>query len=108
MDFIYDLLLIGALLAGQYMVFEKFGVDGWKSLIPFYNTYVLLDVFGYNPWLCLLSLVPLVNIGLMVFLSYQIAKAFGKGFWLTMGLVFIPMVIYPILGFSDMKCMVIR
>lgn len=37
-----------ALVIGQWKIFEKAGEEGWKSLIPFYNAYILWKIAGRN------------------------------------------------------------
>ena len=38
------------LIIGMWKVFEKAGVAGWKSLIPFYNIFVLITKIANKPW----------------------------------------------------------
>ena len=45
-------------IIGMWKVFEKAGQEGWKSIIPFYNMYVLTEISGQNGWLFLLCLIP--------------------------------------------------
>ncbi|MFZ1758327.1 MAG: DUF5684 domain-containing protein, partial [Streptococcus suis] len=47
----------------NYLLFEKAGYAGWKSLIPFYNLYIQQCItFGYEKrWFILLLLIPLVG-----------------------------------------------
>ena len=72
-------LAIGVLmLVAVWKVFAKAGEPGWASLIPFYNTYVEFRMAGYNPWLFLLLLVPVVNIVLALLVSYKIGETFGR------------------------------
>ncbi len=49
-------------------------------------------------------LVCLVSLGLSVYSSFKLAIAFGKGVGYTVGLIFVPWIFYPIIGFSkDIK-----
>jgi hypothetical protein len=61
-----------------WRIFEKAGDKGWKSLIPLYNTYTLFKVGGYNGWMFLLLLIPIVNIVILLLLSLRLAERFGK------------------------------
>ena len=38
----------------MYKLFEKCDVDGWRGLIPFYNTFIEIRLFGLNWWYILL------------------------------------------------------
>ena len=49
-------------LAAGWVVYTKAGQEGWKSLIPIYNLYILLKIVGRPGWWLLLYLVPFVNI----------------------------------------------
>ena len=95
-------LAIGVLmLVAVWKVFAKAGEPGWASLIPFYNTYVEFRMAGYNPWLFLLLLVPVVNIVLALLVSYKIGETFGKGpVFNIVWMVLFPVVGWLILGFG--------
>lgn len=45
--------------------------------------------------------VPLVNFVIMVMTYYKMAKAFDKGIGFMLGLMFLPFIFIPILGFGD-------
>lgn len=57
----------------------KAGKPGWASLIPIYNTVVLLQIAELPEWYVLLLLIPFVNIYIVFKLYIEIAKHFGKG-----------------------------
>jgi len=99
-------LAIGVLmLVAVWKVFAKAGEPGWASLIPFYNTYVEFRMAGYNPWLFLLLLVPVVNIVLALLVSYKIGETFGKGpVFNIVWMVLFPVVGWLILGFGGAQC----
>ena len=73
-------LVLGIIV--MWKIFSKAGEAGWKSLIPFYNTYTEFKLFwaGCNPLLMtILLLVPIVNCILAFILIYKMCKSFGKG-----------------------------
>jgi len=74
---------------------------GWASIIPINNVIVLLKIAGKPLWWIILLIIPFVNcvIGILVVLGP--AKAFGKGGGFAVGLLLLPFVFYPILGFGD-------
>jgi hypothetical protein len=96
-------LLLAAVLAGLWKVFEKAGRQGWEALIPVYNLYVLTQIVGQAWWLVILCFIPLVNIVVLAFLAFKLAGRFGQGIGFTLGLVFLPFVFYPLLGFGDAR-----
>ncbi len=95
------LLLILAALTGAWNVFEKAGRAGWEALVPIYNIYVLTQITGQPWWLVILAVIPLVNIFAMAFLYLNLAQRFGLGLPFAAGLLFLPFIFFPILGFGE-------
>jgi hypothetical protein len=95
--------LIILTLAGIWMTFVKAGKPGWASIVPIYNIVVLLEITGKPLWWILLFLIPFVNIVIAIIVTLDLAKVFGKGVGFGLGLVFLPFVFYPMLGFGDAR-----
>ena len=96
---LYVLLIIGI-----WKVFEKAGVAGWKSLIPFYNIFVLITKIANKPWWWfILIFIPVVNVIVVFLINIAVARAFGKSFLFGVGLAFLGFIFYLILGFGDIK-----
>lgn len=103
LTYLIQIVLGVLIIAGQYKIYEKAGEAGWKAIVPIYNSYILVKILGYNPWLFLLGLIPVVNVIFSIVLSYKLATAFDKGILCTLGLIFVPVIMYPYLGFSDLQ-----
>ncbi|MCO5166670.1 MAG: DUF5684 domain-containing protein [Planctomycetes bacterium] len=90
-------------VAGVWRTFAKAGHPGWTALVPVYNLVVLARV-GRQPgaWVLLL-LVPLVNIFVLGLLSVHVAWRFRRGWPFGLGLLVLPIVFYPWLGFGQAK-----
>jgi len=88
-------------MVGRWKVFEKAGMDGWKSLIPFYSSYCLYDIALGRGWMFLLGFIPLVNIGIGAYYSYSMALAFGRGLGTGILLFFFEDIMMIVLGFGD-------
>jgi len=88
------------IIAGQWIVFQKAGQAGWKCLIPFYNMYVLMEISGKPGWWMFLLFVPLVGIVIYLFAMLSLAKKFGRSELFGVGLVFLPMIFFPVLAFG--------
>ena len=86
-----------------WKVFEKAGQKGWAALVPFYNAYVLFKIAGYNGWLSLLMLIPIVNIVFMILVDVKLAHKFGKSSGFVVGLILLPFVFYMILALDKSK-----
>ena len=93
--------LVGLVLVGYWRVFSKAGQPGWAILVPVYNAYILLKVAGKPGWWLLLFFVPLVNAVFAILALRALAARFGKGIGFTLGLIFLPMVFFPILGLGS-------
>jgi hypothetical protein len=99
--FLLTLLVVCLLLVvSTWVVFEKAGESGWKSLVPFYNTYILLIIAGKPGWWLLLLLVPVVNVVFYLLAMLSLAEKFGKGALFGIGLWLLPMFFFPILAFG--------
>lgn len=95
--------LIVLLLVGMWRVFEKAGHPGWAAIIPIYNSYILCKIAGKPGWWVLLMLIPLVNFVILLLISLEVSRNFGKTSGFAIGLWLLPIVFYPILGFSDAR-----
>ena len=97
---LYIAFVVAYLVAG-WVVFTKAGQEGWKSLIPIYNLYVLLKIVGRPGWWLLLFLVPFVNFVIWIIVALDLAKSFGKGTGFAIGLILLAPIFYLILAFGD-------
>jgi hypothetical protein len=97
---IYFAVLI-FVIAAMWKVFSKAGQPGWAILIPFYNLYVLCKIAGRPGWWLILFLIPIVNLIFFIILDIDIAKSFSKGVGFGIGLLLLPFIFFPILGFGS-------
>jgi hypothetical protein len=95
------LLLAIVCIVGIWKVFTKAGQPGWGSIIPIYNAYLLIKIAGKPGWWLILLFIPIVNFIMAILISLGVAKNFGKGGGFGVGLLLLPFIFYPILGFSD-------
>ena len=93
--------LIGVvMIAAMWKIFTKAGKPGWASIIPIYNVIVLLDIAGKPAWWLILFLIPIVNFVMLILTYVALADKFGKGGGFAVGLIFLGIVFFPILGFG--------
>jgi hypothetical protein len=95
--FAFVILMIAAL----WKVFTKAGQPGWAAIIPIVNTYFLCKVAGRPGWWVILMLIPLVNFIIWIILCIDVAKSFGKGAGFGIGLLLLPIIFFPVLGFGS-------
>jgi hypothetical protein len=82
---------------------EAAGGAGAVIYIPIYNVYTLLKVVGRPGWWLILYIIPIVDIVIQVIVCLNLAKSFGKGAGFAVGLIFLPFIFYPVLGFGGDK-----
>jgi hypothetical protein len=99
---IYFAVLI-VMVAAYWKVFTKAGKAGWLSIIPIINLAIMLEIVKRPVWWLVLYLVPFVNIVVHVIVTLDTARAFGKGSGFGLGLFFLPVIFYPILGFGSAR-----
>jgi Family of unknown function (DUF5684) len=85
------------LIAAMWKIFSKAGQPGWASLVPIYNLIVLSKITGRAWWW---AFVPVLNFIFMIMTPFDLAKSFGKGGGFGFGLLALPYVFYPMLGFG--------
>ena len=89
------------MIATMWKVNEKGGKPGWAAVVPIYNEVVLLQLAGKSGWWVLLYFIPLVNIIIYFIARIDLAKSFGRGAGFGLGLIFLPVIFFPILAWDD-------
>lgn len=84
----------------MWKVFSKAGQPGWAVLIPIYREVVLMNVATKPVWWFILLFIPIVGFIIAIIVMIQIAKNFGKGAGFGIGLIFLPIIFWPMLAFS--------
>lgn len=90
-------------LIAMWKVFVKAGKPGWAAIIPIYNIIVFLQIAGKPAWWFILFLIPIVNLVIAIIATIALAEKFGKGAGFAIGMLLLPFIFYPVLGFSDAK-----
>jgi len=84
-----------------WKVFIKAGHPGWASLVPVYNLYILCKIVGKPGWWVILLCIPAIQFVFWVIISLDLAKSFGKEAVFAVGLMLLPFIFLPVLGFGD-------
>jgi len=94
-------------LIGFWKVLEKGGESGAWSLLwltgclyPF-AFWPIAKISGRPSWWAVLLYVPIVNFVILIILSIDLAKSFGKSAGYGIGLWLLPFIFYPMLGFGS-------
>jgi Family of unknown function (DUF5684) len=104
MEYVVILIYLAVMIAvvvALWKVFTKAGEPGWAVLIPFYNIIVMLKIVGKPAWWIVLFFIPIANFVVAILIALEMAKSFGKTSGFGIGLLLLPIVFYPILGFGD-------
>jgi hypothetical protein len=98
---IFGLLVAVLMIVALWKIFTKAGQPGWACLVPIYNIYILCKIVGRPGWWVILMLIPFVNFIIAIILSIDLAKSFGNGVGFGLGLAFLGIIFFPILGFGS-------
>lgn len=101
--FVYILYIavIVLVFAGLWHVVVKAGRPGWEGIIPIYNYYVVLKIVGRPGWWLILYFIPFVNLIVTIIVMLDLAKSYGKTIGFAVGLILLPFIFIPILGFGE-------
>ena len=89
------------IVISHWFIFKKAGEEGWKAIIPFYNSYTLCRISTGNGWIFLLGFIPYVNIVFSIYITVMMCKVFGKSTLFKVGAVILPVIFIPILAFNS-------
>ena len=95
-----NLAVTALIVVALWMSFDKAGKPGWAAIVPFYNLAVFFETAGRPWWWLFLMLIPVANIVFYILGCVGFAKAFGRSGGFAVGLIFLPFVFFPIVGFS--------
>lgn len=98
-----SLILAVAIIIGLWKLFEKAGKQGWASIIPIYNFWVMGEII-YGPsgaWKPLLSFLPIVGWIFSLICMFRLAQVFGKDIVYCILTLFFPYICLPLIGFGS-------
>lgn len=98
---LFGLAVAVLMIAAMWKVFAKAGKPGWAAIVPIYNYIVMLEIIGKPLWWIVLLLIPLVNYVVIIIVMHGLSKSFGNGVGFTLGMIFLPFIFWPMLGFGD-------
>ena len=91
------------MIVANWKIFTKAGREGWKAIIPIYNTWVLFEIAGMNGAMSLLLFVPVANVVMSIICYLNLAKVFGKDTGFAVGLILLNPIFMLILAFGKDK-----
>jgi signal peptidase I len=97
------IFIIGALgwHIGLYGMFKKAGIAPWKALVPFYNTWCMVEIMQLKKYWFFLQLIPVAGQFITIWICIKFVEHFGRfNFWHHAATVFLPFIYFPYLGYS--------
>ena len=86
---------------GMYGMFRKAGIAPWKALIPFYNTWCMVEKMELKRIWFFLQFIPVAGVFITIWITIKFVEHFGRFSLLHhAAAVFIPFIYFPYLGYS--------
>jgi signal peptidase I len=98
------LLIIGVIgwHAGMYGMFRKAGIEPWKALVPFYNTWEIVRICNIRRYWFWIQLIPIAGQFVTIWITIIFVMHFKRVNLLHhTATVFFPFIYFPYLGFSE-------
>jgi signal peptidase I len=87
---------------GMYGMFKKAGIEPWKALIPFYNTWLIVEKCKIRKYWFWLQLIPIAGQFITIWITIIFVMHFKKVDLISHTLtVLFPFIYFPYLGFSE-------
>lgn len=88
-------------IIAMWKLFTKAGEEGWKSLIPIYNGYMLFNIIYGQGWKYFLMMIPVLNSVVSIAYLIRMAQVYGKGIGFGILNVLFTPITMCILAFGD-------
>jgi signal peptidase I len=86
---------------GLYGMFRKAGIEPWKALVPFYNTWLMVQKMELKGYWFFLQFIPIAGQFITIWIFIRFVEHFGRFSLLHhAAAVFLPFAYFPYLGFS--------
>jgi signal peptidase I len=86
---------------GMYGMFKKAGIEPWKALIPFYNTWCIVNKTNIRKVWFWLQFIPIAGQFITIWITIIFVMHFARFSLLHhIATVFFPFIYFPYLGFS--------
>lgn len=86
------------IMIGGKKIFFKAGKGEKANVYPILNLFSMLEIANITTFAGILFFVPVVNLVVLSLMSYKLGDAFKVGYLYKIGLVFLPIIFYPLLG----------
>lgn len=93
--------LIVLIFASLWKIVAKAGEPGWSGIVPIYNMLIMAKIAQKPMWWGALVLIPIAGIVFQVWIWNRVVKRFGYSEGFTVGVMLLPFIFIPILGFGS-------
>jgi signal peptidase I len=103
MSFSWIIFILGAIgfHIGLYGMFRKAGIAPWKALVPYYNTWEMVETMELRKYWFWLQFIPIVGQFISIWIYIKFVEHFGRFSVLHhAAAVLVPFLYFPYLGFS--------
>jgi len=82
-------------------MFKKAGIEGWKALIPVYNTWLMVKKMDLKTYWFFFQLIPIAGQFVTIWIGIKFVEHFGRFHLIHhAATVLVPFIYFPYLGFS--------
>jgi signal peptidase I len=86
---------------GMYGMFKKAGIEPWKALVPFYNTWCIVQKCNIKKYWFFLQFIPIAGQFITIWITIIFVMHFGRFNTLHhAATTFVPFIYFPYIGFS--------
>jgi signal peptidase I len=86
---------------GMYGMFKKAGIAPWKALVPYYNTWCMVEKMELKKWWFFVQFIPVVGAFITIWICIKFVEHFGRfGTLQHAAAVFLPFIYFPYLAYS--------
>ena len=94
-------IVVIIMIVSVWKIFTKAGQEGWKSIVPIYNSYVFVMIAGLPWWVFLGFFIPVINFVVIIVVYYHVSQRFGHGMGYAPGMTFLPFIFLPVVAFGS-------
>ena len=98
--FIFIFAFTAFFIICQWKIFTKAGQPGWASIVPIYSYVIAMRIAGRPWWHMFLMIIPIYGLIVAIQDLNAFCKSYGRSSGFTAGMIFLPIVFYPILAFD--------
>ncbi|HVS94994.1 MAG TPA: S26 family signal peptidase [Puia sp.] len=86
---------------GAAKLFQKAGVPGWKAFVPFYNTWVMLQLAERPKHWVFWQIIPVAGWFISLGIYVEFVKVYGKfKLWEHAAAALLPLIYFPVIGYD--------